>query len=267
MRHMKEREIHSENKHDLRNETWKFESHFREYLLRVAKNGESSLEFSDQFPLEIELNQTWHNAMNRLLKETNDGKERLALIGFRNDMRELIIPEVFGIGERSDSKNGYRANIPVSIFNSEAEKAKREFGIVKLVGHIHTHPRDPLTLLVRDQFGTSRDIDGDSGFSVGDLYSLVSKNVKFTPMIGVVDGKDIYFAFKTRQTKCLRGDVSQSDFENYWYKKINIYKKGGSSYFLNQLIAREHKLAFYWGHPNQNLHRIYPVWLEIKKSS
>ena len=252
---------------DIRNETWNFDSHFREYLLLLARKGESALESSDHFPLEIELNPIWHKAMARLFKETNDGKERLALIGFKSDMRELVIPEVFGIGEDRNINNGFRASIPGSVYSTEMEKAKKENGVVGLVGDIHTHPIDPITLWVRDRFGSSRNFDGDGGFSAGDLYFLVSKRGMSLPMMGVVDGKESFFAFKTRQTKYIPDALSMDDFEKYWYEKVNIFKKGGSSYFLNRLIAKEHNLAFYRGLPDENLKRIYPIWLDIKKST
>lgn len=242
---------------------WGYESHFREYLLLMARKGETALESIEKFPERIELSRDWHETFGKMSKQTEDGHERLALVGFKEDMRTLIMPTVYGFGENSNITNGYRANVPASVIREDIRKAQRKAHIIGLVGDIHTHPQEIFGVggHIGKFVAKLENMIGDVGFSAGDLFGLIHKDAGQILFRAVVTGKDIYFAFRTKQTRKIDYPMSMEDFEKYWEKQLVDFKNMES--YLNNLdinlgIARRHNLVLYKGKIGKDLKRIYP---------
>jgi len=224
---------------------WNYETHFREYLLLLSRTGKSGLEFFSNFPQVIELNRIWHKTLNEMRKATQDGKERWALVGFRSDMRTLVLPTVFGIGTQGDLGGGIPASVPSDVMQKEIDKAREKTGIVGLVGDIHTHPR------------TNKGLQTTRGFSVADFYCLLVPE-RFFPMTAVVEPDVNFFVFKTRESADIPVNskvFTQKDFEEYWHGATD---KPISVRDLNRRIVEKHNLVLYEGKPGSDLEKIYP---------
>jgi len=263
---MGEGEIKSE---EGKHQRWDYDTHFREYLLLLARKKIGGLEFTGNFPRKIELSNGWHETLVQMDKETKDGNERWALVGFREGMRHIILPRVFGVGTRTDYQKRIRAQIPYEVQWREIHKAKEKTGVIDLVGDIHSHPETPFRKSVFELFGFMRIAGSNGGFSAGDLYRMVVQE-NFLPMTAVVDGGKSFFAFKTRESINIptsRSVFSQDSFEKFWYKKYGVQLEGefakyippGFSHLeLNKGIAARHNLVLYRGKLNEDLTRIYP---------
>jgi hypothetical protein len=256
-------------------DTWEFESHFREYMILLARKGKDGLESIENFPKIIQLNNVWHETLDKMRDETRDGYERWTPIGFREDMRNLILPSVFAIGkQRSDISKSVRAKVTYEVINKEFQRAKKRTGIVGLVGDIHSHPRhlnarNLHERITRELFGSTRLTSRGGGFSAGDLYNMVTQD-QFPLVMAVVDGKENFFGFKTRESKNIPVQsilFNKETFEKYWYEKFGIKLSGEvgirvsvgyRTVNLNKAIAHEHNLVLYKGHSKADLKRIFP---------
>lgn len=257
-------------------ERWGYQDYFRGYLLLLSSKGSEALESINGFPNRIELNQRWHQVLNDLREESQNELERLVLIGYKEDRRRVFLPtfSVEGIRKYSYSE------IPFEILSREIKRAKNQFGMEDLIGYIHSHPKTlPRFKGLGARIAEFTDKDQPS-FSAGDLYWLVAGSPhqrfpKFCPMIGLVDGLNNIFAFKSRETFPLEDFsrfMDQTDFEKYWYEKFG-YKYEGSLnegrcitpispvanlWKVNLGIAEKYRLALYKGKPGKDLARAYP---------
>lgn len=248
---------------------WDYETHFREYLLMLSRKKIDGLEFFANFPRNIKLNNVWHETLSQMDKETKDGHERWALIGFRDDMRHLILPRIFGIGTKTDYQKRIRASVPSKVIQEEIQKAKDKRGVIGLVGDIHSHPGSFSRQISFEMLGFRRVIGAGGGFSAGDLYRMVIKG-DFLPVTVVVDGGESFFAFKTRESTDIPVSsllFPQNVFEKYWYEEYGVRLEGdfakhiprGFSHLeLNKGIAAKHNLVLYNGRLGEDLTRVYP---------
>ncbi|MCL4552432.1 MAG: hypothetical protein M1305_02595 [Candidatus Marsarchaeota archaeon] len=248
---------------------WDYEKHFREYLLLLARKGKHGLESLRSFPGKIELSPTWHETLNAMREATADGVERWALVGFREDMRTLVLPTVFPRGERGSILQGVKANIPEDVMRREIQRAREKAQVKGIVGDIHSHPRYLHERLAKRLFGSTRIVGGGGGFSAGDLYSMIIPE-GYLPMMAVVEPDEYFFAFRTRDSRDIPTSPevsSQQAFEKYWYEKSSVRLVAGfrvvvspkySTVELNYGIARRHNLVLYRGKPDEDLERIYP---------
>lgn len=234
---------------------WSYKSHFREYLLLLARKGDLGLESIQKFPEKIELNNPWHETFEDMRKQTEDGHERWALIGYKEDMRVLIVPTIFAYGENSNQSNGYKARVTYDVMEKQINRAKDKAHLIGLVGDVHTHPENT------NAWRSSRlSSDNNKGFSAADLYWLASKRVPFySPFKVLVEGKNVYFAFVSKETRKSTLPLSQEQFGDYWHNlEEDGKKKHPDILSMNIDIAKTHSIALYKGKIGGDLGRIYP---------
>ncbi len=212
--------IISREKKDKTN-SWTYEQ-FREYLLSLTR-GKEFLLSSEEYPEKIQLSKDWQEILDNMRKESADGYERWALIGFKADRRSLYLPEV--------SAKGATTHVPGMIMLETLDRAKSQFHMVDMVGDIHTHPQ------------TSKAI-----FSAGDLYTLLisEQYAKNNSMIMALGEYEDIIAFKTRDTEVVTlptSVFSQESFEKYWYDKNGE----ADQWNVNLDIATRHKVVLYKG--------------------
>lgn len=239
---------------------WDYSSHFREYLLLLGDKRDQALESRNNYPYRIELGDGWHETHARMKDETSrDGKERLAIVGFRDD-HQLVLPVTPAIGTEDQ--------IPSNVIFEELHRAKVRAGIVDVVGRIHTHP-------------------SGSPFSATDLFSLLYEH--FGPEVamrlpkdqlpvtrfftGVVTPNEVMYAFKTRETFPVRPtDMWPKDplqfFRKYWFEKsgyedrgepkLKKLRPGANLWDISLGIAGAHNLVLYRGKHGEDLIRSYP---------
>lgn len=248
-------------------ERWTYHNHLREYLLLVARKGRMALESMERFPKKIELSTDWHEMLDVVRRATKDGKERWALVGVKHEKTALLLPTIPAVG--------YDSYVPSEVMKKEIDRARDGFGIVDLVGDVHSHPRDFAEralqkLPVLNQLGLK------GQFSAGDYYGMIVPG-KARAFMGVVEGGYNLFAFRTKQTQDLPIDpamFNQDSFEKFWYEKFGFRYLGGvekygayravpisgsaDSVAMNAAIVERHKLVLYQGAEGKDLVRIYP---------
>jgi len=248
-------------------EKWTYKNYLREYLLLIARKGRIAIESAKNFPERIELSGEWHEMLNVIRKGTLDGKERLALIGVREERTSLLLPTIPAVG--------YDRCIPSELTAMEEQKARDKFGIVDIVGDVHSHPIT-FTEKLHQKFPVSNTLGLKARFSAGDYYCMVSPNrPRF--FMGLVEGDYNLFMFRVREMSGLGIDshiFSQESFERYWYEKFgykylgNIDKEGANRvvaiqgkadlFNMNKAILERHMLVLYQGAAGRDLVKIYP---------
>lgn len=242
---------------------WEY-NHFKEYLLSLTE-GQEFLPI-DRHPNSIELSEGWHQTLDQMRKDSQDGIERWALVGFKDDKKSLYLPAI--------AAQGLPDHVPASVMSNEVHKAKNTAGIMGLVGDIHTHPRE-LKESIWGKFinGSKKDI---ARFSAGDLYTLLVPS-RWGSFISIVDGDENLFAFRTRTTNDIginSAFFNQESFERYWYQENGFVYKGNVQQFgaqrvipvspnanvwkVNTDIAERHNLVLYRGKIGENLEKVFP---------
>lgn len=230
-------------------------NYFREYLLGLSR-GKKFLLPTKQYPTRIELSQDWHKTFDEMREETErDGHERWVLIGFRENERSIYLPKI--------PAKGMRDHVPGEVIVDYAEKYRRKYGIMNLVGDIHSHP--PLIhRFIKLPFISAF-------FSAEDLYCLLVGHIT---AMGVVDStsNESLFVFKTRNTRDVPPYIfNQDSFAEHWYQKVGLIpvklfghrdaiptKINANLWTCNIEIAREHDLVLYVAKPNQDLVKVFP---------
>lgn len=243
---------------------WGFESHLQEYALLVARKGKNGLESIENFPNRIELSDEWHHTLNKMRTETaKDMRERVTPIGFQHEMRKLHIPPDFIVGAKT--------TVSDEMFWDGFDKVKKEKGIVGLVGHIHSHPRDWDNFLKLFVKTWGRIVTEYKGFSPGDLHGIVENASKLPWFYGVVDKDENYFAFVTRESETIHPSSKIQDsatFQEYWFyhnTRTPLFKnssitipKAFTLWDVDMAIAKQYRLALYRGKPGEDLVREFP---------
>lgn len=257
---MTEGEIKSDDIEPVR---WDYDTHFRQYLLLLGAKGKDALETTGNFPSNIGLSAAWHDTHINMRDGTlKDGKERLVIVGYKED-QHLALP--------INPVEGMETHVPYNLLARELQKARERHAILDLVGQIHTHP-------------------DNSPFSPSDLFTLLYE--PFEPEIakllpkegspvahyfaGLVTSETVIYAFKTRETHPVRAfdtwpKKPSEVFVKYWYEKAGYeLLRVGSSESIRRLrpdankwdanfgIAEAHNLALYQGKIGKDLTRIYP---------
>lgn len=248
-------------------EKWEYKNYLREYLLLVARKGRIALESREKFPKKIELSKDWHKALEDIRQATKDGKERWTLVGVREDRDSLYLPTIPVVGCED--------YVPGEVMARKINLARDKFGIVDLVGTVHSHPGGSTQGFWR-KLPIISTLEMRARFSAGDYYGMVVPG-QTSSFMGVVEGDYNLFVFRTKQTRDLpvhRDAFSQESFEKYWYEKFgyryigNIEKNGAQRVIpisdaadpigMNKAIAEKHKLVLYQGVAGKELVRIYP---------
>lgn len=220
---------------------WKYEN-FKEYLIAISK-GQEYLSHLEDFPRMLNLNETWIQTFIQLKSGTvHDGKERYALIATNPENRKVYLPKL--------PAQGNELKVPGKTISIEHQLAEKQG--LKVIGDIHSHPHEQAAV-----------------FSVADLYRVVNSNP--LSVIGVIEGNEVLFAFRTHETAKLPiVENSQMDFEKEWYNN-NGFKYSDESYetrvlqtrFLptphfeiNKQIAEKYKLVLYIGTLGDDLYKI-----------
>lgn len=206
---------------------WNYDQ-FKNYLLLLSKGSEFTLP-CNQYPERIKLSKNWHDILNEMRQESKDGKERYALIGYKNGSSSLYLPKITTIGENRE--------IPAEIISAKRKKAN-QIGISP-IGNIHSHPT------------ASRSSDRSNyAFSSSDLYGLLVP-AYFTRVAGLAETKINLFVFGTKDTETILSPsiFTQDQFNKYWAEqKLN-------SWDTSMAIAQRYKLVIYSGQPNGELKR------------
>lgn len=247
---------------------WDYNARFREYLLLLSTKKEIGLEFKKNYPAQIELSPRWHKLFGKVRTSTlENGKEHWGFIGYKEDHRSLWFT--------STPAEGYDSYVPGELIRNETNKARDKFGIVDLVGDVHSHPRGFLER-VDQNFLTFNASGLKAAFSAGDLY-LLANTEEFRPMMAVVEGDYNLLVFRTRETKGLGMSsilFDQDSFEKFWYEKYgfkylgNVKKYGAyrvkaltdtaNIFDVNIGIAERHNLVIYQGKKGEDVKRIFP---------
>lgn len=189
---------------------WNY-NYFREYLLALTK-GTQFLLPPEKYPRRIELDQGWHTLLNNMREDTQkDKKERWALIGSKQknkDKLALYLPRNPSVGQDT--------HVPLNIVQDQIAKA-RTFRIENFIGEIHSHPPS---------------IDNIGSFSFGDIRLMVQPTVELVEprlllVMGLIDGNDNFFAFRTRATKLTNLDYrfrTPEESDKQWYKQYGFHR-------------------------------------------
>lgn len=242
---------------------WEYRTYLREYLLLLARKGQNGLESIKNYPNEIEIGPVWHKTFNTIREETKNGNEYWGYIGFKSDMRSLSFPAA--------PAKGYEGCIPAELIKKETQAARDNFGVVSLLGDIHSHPRDFAFRL--DQMLPRPEKNHLYGrFSVGDLY-IMADTEQFRPMMALVEGDYNLVVFRTRETNGLplgSSVFTQKVFQKYWYEN-NGYEFIGSDRHGEKAIPKspkanlsvitakildKHSLVLYQGYKNCDLKKV-----------
>lgn len=245
-------------------EVWDYET-FREYLLALTR-GKDFLLPREDYPTRIQLSDDWHGLLNGMRQESRDGKERFALVGFKDDHRAIYLPRTTALGESTF--------VPGEVILKTIEQAKRQAGITELVGDIHSHPNGWWKKIHDMQNIILKPFGGDlHAFSPGDLYCMVLPDL-YLPMIGLAESDRNLFAFRTKQSEMVPGNelgFDQDKFDQHWAKqfglKIVTVGKAKVALTLNprsnpwevdKAIAQRHGLVLYKGAPGLDMVKVFP---------
>lgn len=231
---------------------WRYD-YFREYLLSLTRGWEFYLP-QGHYSNRIELGRGWHATLNEMRVETDDGKERYAIAGFKEDRRAVYLPFVPHIG--------LDGLVPSEVIFEARRKASVDYKIPYFMGDLHSHP-------------STFQFDSDLSFSVGDFYHLVGNSVVL-PFMGVVGKRENLFVFVTRENLEARNVMRFLDpdmFVDFWYQR-NGFKYLGVSEQLGEMavpvrtgarfrdvaldILNSHRLVLYKGRPSGDLVRAFP---------
>lgn len=252
----------SESSEKVKFNIWDYDTHFREYLLLLASKGVKGLESRKNYPAQIELSQRWHKLFDKIRSSTiKEGKEYWGFIGYKEDRRSLWFT--------STPAKGFSSSVPGELIRDETNKARDKFGIIDLIGDVHSHPRGFLERI--DQNLTMFNTNGlKAAFSAADLYTIVNTE-RFTPMMVVVEGDYNLLTFRTRETKGLGMNsmlFNQEAFEKYWYEKYGYkyfgknmqigFTESANPYDINIGIAERHNLVIYQGRKGEDVKKIFP---------
>lgn len=230
-------EFQKEIKHILPKK-WDYNT-FRDYLLSQARGNEFFLRY-DEYPEEIELNKDWHEVLNSLRDgATDDGIERVALVGFNQTTRSIYLPnkQLAKLSWGKFEHDGHQVVNPIL----EVIQKGRFFskGIEGSIGVLHSHPPVLKIGKIVINFGQR------GRLSAGDLFIPLSTTNG--QMIGVADGSINSLAFRTRESILTR--ESHSKFYDLWEGDPQPKE-------LDILIAKKYKLALYRGKVNGSLKRV-----------
>ena len=202
---------------------WDYD-HFKDYLLLLSGGPEFVLPYG-QYPERIRLSKPWHEALNQMREESQDGNERFGLICYRNGLRSLYLPRVTAIGHNHD--------VPNEIILAELEKANR--ATMNIVGVIHSHPNSKVAF---------------HDFSRRDLYNLLVPSFHIKA-VGLAETDRNFFAFSSRETEMVPSNLgfTYNQFQAYWDKKAPRPRD------MNTALGQRHKLVIYSGKPNGELVR------------
>lgn len=235
------------------------DSYFTEYLTALTR-GKQFLEPTHHFPDTIELNDEWHRSLEQIRRATEVGLEHWALIGFKEDRRDLYLPEFPFEGEPG--------TVPTEVLISVHRWASEKHNVANILGDIHSHPYAKQDHFNRINPATYERFQGS--FSAGDLYGVVCPLV-FLPLRVLVDGNENLFVFQTKETQdTIFTDMEQ--FSRYWYEKcgikylgtdkngqhIQVTKPDASIWKVNLVIAKRHNLVIYKGTHDKNIYRVTP---------
>lgn len=208
-----------------RGDRWSY-GFFREYLLALAR-GEKFLLPKVQYPKRIELNQSWHELLNQMWRETRDGLERFALIGFKDDRRAIFLP--------TRVASGTADGVPWNVVRAENEKAIAKFKIAYCLGDIHSHPAEKIW--------------PGAAFSAYDFYRILEPDI-YLPMIGLVEGGKNVFAFRSRESDYIDPSIfSPESFRDFWRDRVRGWK-------MNLEIAKKYSLVLYRGGVDRELVKV-----------
>lgn len=186
---------------------------FREYLLALTRGEEFLLPIAD-YPEEIDLNSTWHEALDSMRTKSTDGIERLCVIGGDLEGRKVIVQVIPATGKNR--------HVPSHVTDDQVKKALK-VGADVVLGDIHSHPA-PLYW----RYGlSSGKMETRACFSAADLYLLVRKYNKY--FIGIVQGHENLFAFRSRESKA-RDRLTylglktnkRNVFQKYWWGQVGV---------------------------------------------
>ena len=221
---------------------WNYEQ-FRQYLIRLTE-GRGALLPVDQYPDKIELSEDWLKVISKMRVDSQDGKERHALVGYRPGG---------GIILQTLPSQGLSDTVPREVVKEAIKRAREKAGVIGILGTIHSHA---VKRLQQRNWWKLRmeDKRHNAVFSTEDLYGLLIAE-QFSPFEAVVQGNDMLFAFQSRETQGL-GMPSvafpQHVFTAYWHQQFAHDRD------MNIEIARRHNLVFYnRAYPGNDLKRVY----------
>lgn len=206
---------------------WDYDQ-FRDYLLLISRGPEFTFPY-DQYPERIRVSKPWHELLNQMRETSMDGKERQALIGYKNGSSSLYLPRITATGDNKA--------VPGEIIL--AEKKKASWAGISVIGDIHSHPN-----AFRNSAKTNR------SFSSADLYNLLVPDY-FIRVMCLAETDRNLLAFRARDTEMLLSTLTltQEQFSEYWIEqKLNVWD-------TSMAITQRHKLAIYSGKPNGELER------------
>lgn len=234
---------------------------FHEYLLEVSKDKKNVLKWSD-FPPEIVLNRREHILFNRMRDSSQDGFERVSILG-TDLVNNKVINGKIAVGKRT--------HVPGKLVHDLTNEEREAGTIDDNILVIHSHPRklwsNEIFLIKNGEMGM---------FSTGDLYNIAS-GVSSRTSSGLVDGNWNLLVFESQETQMVDFDYlpenSQTEFSKYWHSKCGyalephnyekdtpgkIWRSEKDADYTRIIpeIAYHHLLVLYRGKPNRNLERV-----------
>lgn len=211
-----------------KSETWDY-SRFRDYLL-VAIHSPFYLERVADYPVQIELNAVWHEALDNMRKRTMTiGREMYGLVGLSQDYRKVLVQTVPTPADID--------KVPLDVKSKIQIKAVDKFNMKEKLGDFHSHPR------------------GETNFSLLDLYGFLHPWPPGKIFTGVVTGPLNTFVFRSRETASkapLDSFPDEDEFIHIWNKRHETLEG------INFAIAEYYKMVIYKGLPGKPLMREYP---------
>ncbi len=216
---------------------WNYDK-FREYLLLLTRGKDFALS-AKNYPEKIALGKNWHDVLNQIRKDSEDGIERFAVIGFKEDKKAIYIQTIL--------LKGSPESVPQEVIDQAVDRA-RKHGIEYRLGNIHSHPRQ----LYEKIWGVIQKPKQHSAvLSQDDLFSFL----QFPQSVAVlVEGNQNLFVFKCRESTGMpigAEFLNRDTFKKYWSGRFQDWE-------MNLKIAERHNLVLYKGQANQDLIKVFP---------
>lgn len=237
------------------------EDRFHDYLLHVSRDKKYVLNRS-LFPKHIELGNNEHAVFNEMREVSQDGFERIAIIGSNNTSERVIIGR---------TAKGNKTHVPGSLIASLRREGMDSGDFDSTNSDVHSHPRKLETNWLFKILNNRRGM-----FSTGDLYR-VAKPLIPVRASGLVDGEWNLMVFETKESRLAKFDYlredTQHNFSRYWFGKCGFsyvphdYKNDRLGYVTPMFtdakrsrvipeICYHHLLSLYRGKQNEQLEQV-----------
>ncbi len=207
---------------------------FRDHLIDIS---DGKLLPVTEYPDRIQLSSGWRESLAQLRDESTDGLERWSWITRKRPLKLVYLQRSFLVGQENRVDGREIAKLRNRI---------RQAGMTDFIGGVHSHPVKDLERVKKRFWGLFKRVEKIqhiASTNAMDLYFMVTPHILMSIM-GVVEGNESLFAFRTRESvsMALSSEVfNQENFVTYWHMLFPSVSESSLR------IAERHKLVFYRG--------------------